>query len=135
MTTAVKRTGVDDLRRCWRRWTAVVELFARRRGARRRIDRREYESLHAELLATCRALATDGEETERRFYEDLEMLAQPWLSPYILEQADREILFDLFHRCFEIGRQLGCWTWADALRRRAVVLTTMAASAGAVSTT
>jgi hypothetical protein len=132
MTTAVKRTGVEDLRRSWRRWTAVVELFALRRGARRRIGRAWYEALHAELLVSCRALAADGVESERPFYCALEVLAQPWLSPYALEQADREILFDLFHRCREAGRQLGCWTWADALRRRAGVLTTLALSGAGV---
>jgi hypothetical protein len=132
MTTAVKRTGVEDLRRCWRRWTGVVELFALRRGARRRVGRDGYEALHAELLASCRALAADGVEAERPFYRALEVLAQPWLSPYALEQADREILFDLFHRCREAGRQLGCWTWADALRRRAGVLTALAVSGAAV---
>jgi hypothetical protein len=114
---AINQTGRDEFRRYWRRWTSIVELFARRRRARRRIGFEEYESLHAELLAACRALASAGPEKEQPLYRVAEQLAQPWLSPQTLELAEPEILFDLFLRSREAGRRLGCWTWVHALQR------------------
>ena len=75
------------LKRCWRRWTAVVNLFARRRGARHRVDPRAYDTLHKELLEACRAQEGTADEAGRAFYESLEDLAQPWLSVRVLEAA------------------------------------------------
>lgn len=110
------------LRRYWRRWTAIVELYARRRRGRGWLDPKQYAVLHGKLLAACRALAANGRESDRAFYLTLEDLARPWLSSSALEHADREILFDLFARCQEAGRLLRCWTWLDTVGRHAGLL-------------
>src|SRR3954467_5690149 len=100
-------TDLAALRKHWGLWTAVVELFARRRRARRRVNPREYEALHRGLLAACRVLAETGDEGKRPFYQRLEELARPWLAPLVLERTDREILFDLLGRCRGAARALG----------------------------
>jgi hypothetical protein len=111
------------LRRHWRSWTAVVDLCARRRRARRRVRPRDYHALHAKLLEACRELAGGAQGSRRAYYEGLANLARPWLTPGVLEQADREILLDLFERCRSAERQLGARTWlGDAARRAARVL-------------
>jgi hypothetical protein len=103
------------LRELWHRWSAVVERFARRRG-RRRLRASEYRPLHQGLLRVCRSLAAQTEGPARGVYEELESIAQPWLTPWVLEQADREILFDLVERCRRAGRQLGGPPWGYLAR-------------------
>jgi hypothetical protein len=97
-----------ELRRDWRRWTLVVELFTRQARARLGVRPQDYERLHAGLLASCRALLKDADEAGRLIARSLEQLAGPWPNTGALEQADREILFDLLGRCREAGRRLGC---------------------------
>ncbi len=100
-------TGPEALRASWRRWTAIVELFARRRLARRRVDPRAYRTLHRELIAACRSLADSAGEESRAYYEGLEVLARPWLSPRILAHADPEILDSLLAHCRQVEAELG----------------------------
>jgi hypothetical protein len=99
----------------WRRWVAIVELFALRRPARRRVDRHEYRVLHKELLERCRTLAESANEVETAFYRYLESLAQPWLSPAVFVRADREILLDLLVRCRQADLQLGGRSWVRSI--------------------
>src|SRR5438445_314766 len=94
------------LRELWHRWSQVVEQFARRRRARRRLTPREYGTFHHELVQLCRALAEGAVGAERVRYEGLEALAQPWLALRALEQADREVLFDLLQRCLRAEQEL-----------------------------
>jgi hypothetical protein len=103
--------GLTALRQRWHRWTAIVELFARGRRGRLGVDPEEYCRLHKELLETCRGLADDPDQKERSFYGGLEELAQPWLTPRILAQADREITLDLLFRCQLAGQKLGGGSW------------------------
>jgi hypothetical protein len=117
MQPANRPADLAALRKHWGLWTAVVELFARRRGARRRVNPREYEGLHQELLAACRVLAEAGDAGKRPFYQRLEELAQPWLTLLVLERTDREILFDLLGRCRGAARALGGGGWGDVARR------------------
>lgn len=100
-------TESEALRASWRRWTAIVELFARRRLARRRVDPRDYRTVHQGLLAACRSLADSAGEESRAYYEGLEVLARPWLSPRILAHADSEILDSLLVRCRQVEAELG----------------------------
>jgi hypothetical protein len=93
---------VAALRRLWRRWTAVVELFARRGRARRRLNPAEYDRLHQDLLRACRSLAGGADEGRRRPCQRMESLAEPWMTPAALEKADGLVLFDLLAR----GRQV-----------------------------
>lgn len=97
-----------ELRRRWSQWTAVVEGYARRRRGRRVVDTDDYRVLHQRLLTTCHSLAVAGDPTARSFYLNLEGLLRPWMVPRVLEQADRDILFDLLGRCEQAGRELGC---------------------------
>ena len=95
----------------WCRWVDVVELFARRRPSRRRIDVEGYADLYKELMRHCRALAGSANEVEASFYRSLEDLVRPWLTPSVLARSDRDILLDLLVRCREAERQLGLRSW------------------------
>ncbi len=100
-------TGSEALRASWRRWTAIVELFARRRLARRQVDPRAYRRLHQELLAVCRSLADSAGEESQAYYRGLEDVARPWLSPRVLALADPQILDSLLARCRQVEAELG----------------------------
>jgi hypothetical protein len=106
------------LRKCWGRWTEIVELFALRRAARKRVDLQAYVELHRELVNRCRALAGSANEVEAAFYRYLEDLAQPWLDLMVLARAERHILFDLLIRCQHVEEQLGGRNWSRAIRVR-----------------
>jgi hypothetical protein len=99
------------LRRCWCRWTAIVELFARGRPARRRVNPRAYRVLHQDLLDACQSAAAGS--PKQAFFEGLDDLARPWLTLRVLQQTEPEILFDLLVRCQEAERVLvgGAWVW------------------------
>src|SRR4051794_31796911 len=83
------------LRDRWRRWTEVVELFARRRRARHRVDPRSYRALHAGVIESCRSASATADGPRRALCRDLENLAQPWLTTGALARADRDLLLDL----------------------------------------
>ncbi len=108
---------VSALRRPWRQWAAAVELFARRRRGRRRVDPRAYQAVHGELLAACRALAASCEGEQRARCQRLEEMVRPWMSCRVLELAEAEILLDLLARCRQAEREWGLRTRADAARR------------------
>jgi hypothetical protein len=101
-----KATGRTALPKLWHRWTAVVKQFARKKRSRHRLSGLAYRALHQDLLRVCRCLADAADEQGRIFYGDLGSLAQPWLSPSILEKADRKDLFDLLERCRQVERAL-----------------------------
>jgi hypothetical protein len=94
------------LQKCWGRWTKVVELFARRRRARKRVDAKDYVTLHHELIQKCRLMAESANDMEAPFYRSLEELVRPWLNLAILERAERDILFDLVTRCRQVHERL-----------------------------
>jgi len=110
------------LGRCFHRWAANVDLFARRKAARKRVDPKAYVALHRELILHCRALAASGNEVEAVFYRYLEDLARPWLDPAVLDRADRDILFDLLIRCQQVEEQLRGRSWNRVLRTWGVPL-------------
>lgn len=99
------------LRRRFNRWAAIVELFARRRLARKRVDPQTYVTLHQELIASCRVLAASANGVEALFYRYLEDLVQPWLNLAVLARAERDILFDLLIRCKHVQSQIGDHSW------------------------
>jgi hypothetical protein len=101
----------------WSRWTALVELFARRDRRRHSVDPAVYYILHHDLVTACQALAATGDGVARTYYENLETLARPWFTCRVLEQADREILLDLLLRCQAIQHELVGERWADVVRR------------------
>jgi hypothetical protein len=99
------------LQKCWGQWTEIIELFALRRRARKRLDPRAYVELHRELTERCRVLARSSNDVEAAFYRYLEDLVQPWLDLAILTRCERDILFDLLIRCRQIETQLGGRSW------------------------
>src|SRR5262249_28422008 len=104
------------LKSCWRRWVEIVELFARRKPARRRVDPETYAALHKELIERCQARRAAANDVEAVFYRYLEDLARPWLTPLVLARADREILLDLLARCRQVEEQLGIRFWRRSIR-------------------
>ena len=103
----VGRTGLREtiaLKIRWRRWVKIVELFARERPLRRRVDPRAYGVLHKELISSCRSLAVSANEVDAAVYRYMEDIVQPWLSPVVLARADREILLDLLDCCQQVER-------------------------------
>jgi hypothetical protein len=101
------RTGLREtiaLKIRWRRWVRIVELFARERPLRHRVDPRAYGVLHKELISSCRSLAASANEVDAAIYRYIEDIVQPWLSPVVLARADREILLDLLDCCHQAER-------------------------------
>jgi len=90
----------------WRRWTAIVELYALRRS-RFHVDWQGYHRLHRSLIEACRARADAVDEANRTFYRHLEDLALSWLTPKALAQVDREVLFSLLLCCRRAEQELG----------------------------
>jgi hypothetical protein len=115
------------LRNCWGRWTDIVEVFARRRQARKRIEGGAYVKLHREVVERCRLLAASANEVEKTFYSYLEDLARPWLDLAVLDRAERDILFDLLIRCQDAEKQL-----AGRTRRRSRMTGAKPAMLGAI---
>jgi hypothetical protein len=66
----------------------------------------EYANLHNELIGACRSLAASSDGQTRAFYQSLEDLARPWMSPGVFARADRELLFGLLIRCRQVERGL-----------------------------
>jgi hypothetical protein len=111
MRNRIKLPDKQAFRKCWGRWTAIVELFARRRVARKRLDPREYTELHHELISRCRALAASANDVEAAYYRYLEDLAQPWLDLATLDRGERDILYDLLIRCRQVEAHFGGRLW------------------------
>jgi hypothetical protein len=92
----------------WREWTAIVELFAKKSPARKRVGAREYAELHSQVIAACRLLAHEApDDAARAYFTELEHIAEPWLSPRALSLAGGEILKSLLARCRAVEHELG----------------------------
>jgi hypothetical protein len=102
---------IRALKACWSCWVDVVELFARERIGRHRVNPEAYRMLHKDLLEQCRSLARSGGDGDSAFYSRLEELAQPWISSAVLARAEPEILGDLLSRCRDAQRRLGGRRW------------------------
>src|SRR5579864_1528173 len=136
MVRKARSGDLAALRRRWRKWTAMVELFARRRRRRRRVSFADYCRVHGELIAACKSLAESSEPAQRAFYEELAALAEPWMTPNVLARAERDIMFDLLLRCREAEHKLGGRAWSSVapdLPGRVVLPLAIAAALLAVS--
>jgi len=112
-----RRPSGPVMRARWVRWTATVELFANRRSARHRVRLESYATLHRELIAACRSSAASADEENRAYFEGLERLVTPWLSPKTLARADGEIIASLLARCREVEREIGGRRGSPSLAR------------------
>ena len=89
---------IAELKTLWRRWTAIVEALARRRRESHRLLAQEYSDVHTGLLKACRSQVGISDETMRPFFQRLEVLVKPWVSPDAITSANRAILADLLKR-------------------------------------
>jgi hypothetical protein len=102
-----KPVAAGDLKRHWSEWTSLVELFARRRRGRFRVAEADYDGLYKQLLNSCSDEAERADLPKRALYSYLAELVRPWVTPRTLEQADKEILFDLWSKCENASLALG----------------------------
>jgi hypothetical protein len=107
MDRGVRSSHWNALGQRWQRWTDIVELFAHRRLARRKVRPREYHVLYQELLEKCQALEQASEDTEREWFVQLQEIVQPWLTVQSLNRADLAILHSLLDVCRQVSRRLG----------------------------
>ena len=103
------------LRKTWGQWTKIVELFARRKVARRKVDPKSYAALRRELIQQCQVLAASANDVDALLYRYLEDLVQPWLDLVVLSRVDRDILSDLLIRCKAAQLQLRGHSWIGTL--------------------
>src|SRR5438445_10831496 len=123
--------ALDDLKGSWSRWTGIVELFARRRRARRSVDPQAYAALHNELIEACRSIGSMVDEQDRAYFSNLEHLVLPWVTTKSFVAADREILGDLLSHCKQVDRELSGRTWSlPDWRRPARLLSKLTIAAG-----
>ena len=123
---------LDTLKQNWRRWTAIVDMFARRKRARLHVDAANYSALHQQVVEACRSLGERAEAPRRDFYLNLEQLAGPWLNLRTLEHGEKEILFDLLERCRQAAKEFGGRSRAAAIRGALPGVLLFAAVAGLV---
>ena len=81
-------------------WIEIIEHFVLQRS-RRFVNHRNYDRLYRMLIQTCRTRASTTEGPTRQFYQRLEDLVVPWMTPRAMECADREILWSLLCYCRE----------------------------------
>jgi hypothetical protein len=110
MRGGAKRNDLETLRGCWSRWTAIIELYAWRRPARRWVAPKAYAVLRQDLIATCRSLAKSGTANQRS-YKNLAERMEPWLSPRVLSRTEPELLESLLQCCRQIERELRRQPW------------------------
>src|SRR5262245_59881533 len=94
-----------SLQQRWQQWTCVIESVTQGRA---HIDFETYHKLHEGLLQECWLQAGAAEAEKKSFYQGLERLAKPWLSPETLARADQEILREVLARCHQAEQKLGC---------------------------
>src|SRR5579883_2394294 len=98
---------VFELRRCWSRWTKIIEMFAKRRRGCRFVDNRAYEKLRSELIDACQALSRLCDDERAIYFRNLAELVEPWGTVEMLRRGDRTILAALFDRCRQVEREIG----------------------------
>ena len=86
-------------------WIDIIEHFVLQRS-RRSVNHRNYDRLYRMLVQTCQMRAGTTEGATRLFYQRLEDLVIPWMTPRAMECADREILGSLLHYCREAEQAL-----------------------------
>jgi hypothetical protein len=94
------------LRHSWQQWTRLVEVYAVKGRFRRPVGLSEYRRVHSQLLLCCRTVIEISEVGQKPFYESLEELAKPWMSPRILARTEPHFLADLADLCHQAERQL-----------------------------
>jgi serine/threonine protein kinase len=91
--------------KAWRQWTLIVEHFALHRS-HAYVKKTTYDNLYKCLVAECRARAAKARGPRQEFYLRLAEFVLPWMSPMVLESADRDILFSLLSYCRRFEQEL-----------------------------
>src|SRR5262249_15051210 len=86
------------------RWTRVGAQWAA--GERARVTSTQYAPHHRELIESCRLATVAAAPADRDFYEQLESLAQPWMTLATLTQTDAAIVNHLLGDCQEAAQRL-----------------------------
>ncbi len=86
-------------------WIEIIEHFVLQRS-RRFVNHKNFDRLYRMLIQTCRMRASTTEGPTRQFYERLEDLVVPWMTPRAMECADREILWSLLCYCREAEKAM-----------------------------
>ncbi len=101
----IEVTESGTLWKTWRQWTAIVEHFALSRSPKH-VNLNAYGSLYRSLLAACRARAAKARGPRQEFYQRLEELVLPWMTPKALKSTDREILSSVLSYCRQFEHEL-----------------------------
>jgi hypothetical protein len=96
----------DAFLESWRRWAAIVELFAQRRDGRRRVSCQSYDLLRKQLLQECEAQASIADGVRREFFLNLAEMVKPWLNPDTLLRTETELLYSLLGHCRQVEQGL-----------------------------
>jgi serine/threonine protein kinase len=107
-SSAERTVPPTDLMPLWlalHQWIEIIEHFVLQRS-RRSVNHRNYDRLYRLLVETCRMRAGTTEAATRQFYQRLEDLVVPWMTPRAMECADREILASLLCYCREAEQAL-----------------------------
>ena len=122
MSTTATSPETAPVKKLWRQWTSIVELFAENRMARHQVKPEDYSTLHARVLQACRSISGTKQEAPPMVKRGAE-IATPWLSLESLKSADHEILQNLYQSCQAVQRELDSWgTRLGGVNRRSVAL-------------
>lgn len=97
---------ISELRSLFSRWIGLLDLFARKRNTRRRIDSQDYEVLYSSLLKSCRFQADQSEGEHRVFFLEMASLIEPWFTLRAFESNKQRLLMNLLVQCREIEQIL-----------------------------
>src|SRR6516225_421493 len=107
MVRPTRSAALPVLRRRWRQWNAVVELFATRRLGRGGVEPEAYQTLYQDLLRACRDLEAEVDGADRECCRLLQEIVRPWLNVQALARADTLVLLSLANCCRSAGKWLG----------------------------
>jgi serine/threonine protein kinase len=99
-------------RTAWRRWTGLIEYFARGKGPASAVNAEAFRAVHKELVQGCARLAEACEGERSEFFRGLEWLVGPWMTPDVLAKTEPDLLFDLFERCQRAAVEIDLLTGA-----------------------
>lgn len=97
---------ISELRTLFSRWIKLLDIFARKRKVRRRMNFQDYEALYSLLLHSCRLQAEQSEGDRRIFFQEMASLIEPWLTLHTFESGKHRILMNLLEQCREIEQIL-----------------------------
>jgi serine/threonine protein kinase len=99
----------DTFRMKFRQWMAMVELTLTRRGSSHGISREAFRALQRELVAACQAQQRGAPDQRSAFFQRLEGLLKPWVSPRALAETDPEIHGQVASLFKQAERELDQW--------------------------